>query len=90
MDQYLEIKKSIRESLLQRNLKNPSIRLNAIENIEKLLAKEINDMILNPMKLIEVINKDDLKRLLSKHKNNGRLSDAESSIINEYYNYTKQ
>jgi hypothetical protein len=87
---YTDIKKSIQKSLLERNLKKPSIRLNAIENVEKLLAKEINDMNLNPMKLIEVINKDDLKRLLSKHKNNGRLNAAESSIINEYYNYTKQ
>lgn len=82
---FSEVKKSIREDLLSRDLKNPKIRLNAIESIEMLLQSKINEMHLNPTRFIELIDKDRLKSILSEFKHNKRINDAESSIVNEIY-----
>ncbi len=82
---FSEVKKSIKEDLLSRDLKNPSIRLNAIESIEMLLKLKIQEMLSNPIKLIELLDKNELKNILSELKKNERINDAESSIINEIY-----
>ena len=82
---YKKVKEQIQKDLNQRDLKKPSIRLNALESVEKLIAKEINEMCNNPLRLLEKIDKNEFKQILAQHKNNGRLNDAESSIINEFY-----
>jgi len=82
---FTEIKKSIKEDLLERDLKMPSIRINAIESVEKLLQAKIAEMKANPTKLIEMLDKNVLKNMLAEFKDNGRINDAESSIVNEIY-----
>ncbi|GLB49873.1 hypothetical protein [Neptunitalea lumnitzerae] len=79
------IKESIQKDLLSRNLKNPNIRLNALENIETLLTKKKPDFIKNPEREFKTLDKNEFKKNLSMFKENGRLSSAESSIINEIY-----
>jgi hypothetical protein len=82
---FSEVKKSILDDLLSRDLKNPSIRLNAIDSVETLLKLKIQEMLSNPIKLIELLGKNELKNILSELKKNERINDAESSIINEIY-----
>jgi ribosome-interacting GTPase 1 len=79
------IKDSIRTDLLSRDLKNPNIRLNALERIEILLKKKSLILIENPESELRSIDKNDLKESLSLFKENGKISSAESSIINEIY-----
>ena len=80
-----EVKESIQNDLLSRNLKDPSIRLNAIKSVEKLLEIKIDEINSDPIKLLELLNKNELKNILCQLKNNHRLNGAEESIINEIY-----
>ena len=79
------IKKSIQIDLLSRELKNPSIRMNALERIEFLLKTHYPKFITNPTTEFNAINKVDLKEKLSSLKDNDKISSSESSIINEIY-----
>ena len=80
-----KIKKSIQTDLLSRDLKNPNIRLNALERVEKLLITENPKLIRNPEAEFQTINKNELKENLSVYKKSGKISASESSIINEIY-----
>ena len=80
-----KIKKSIQTDLLSRDLKNPNIRLNALERVEKLLTTENPKLIRNPETEFQTINKNELKKSLSVYKKSGKISASESSIINEIY-----
>lgn len=83
--EWIVIKKAIQISLKKRGLKNPNIRLNALENIEVLLDKNFPEYIMNPKKSFGSIDKKELKMMLSKFKDNGKLNSAESSVINQIY-----
>ena len=83
---WLGIKKSIRESLMTRGLKKPSIRLNALVNIEDILRKHYPEYLQNPSETFGKIEKKLLKEAIAKYKPNGKLNDAESSVINEIKN----
>ena len=83
--EFSQLKQSITIDIQNRNLKNTSIRLNALESVEKLLKLEISEMINDPCKLIRLLEKDQLKKSLSARKSNGNLNGAEESIINEIY-----
>lgn len=82
---FSKVKKSIQDDLLSRGLKNPSIRINAIESVESLLKLKIEEMHSNPTRFLEIVDKNELKNILSELKYNGRINDAESSVINEMY-----
>jgi len=82
---WLEIKKSIRESLMTKGLKKPSIRLNALDNIEDILRKRFPEYLQNPSETFGKTDKKLLKEAIAKYKLNGKLNDAESSVINEIY-----
>ena len=82
---WTEIKKDIQTSLLERGLKKPSIRLNALENIESILKNNFPRFIENPQESFGKKEKNNLKSELAKFKENGRLNSAESSVINEIY-----
>ena len=75
----------IKKSLLNRNLKNPNIRINALDNIEKIIEKFDPEILINPLDKFKSIDKKLLKEQLSKYKKNYKLNSAESSIINEIY-----
>ena len=79
------IKTSIQKDLLSRNLKNPNIRLNALERIEELLKTNYPKLIENPTIEFKLIEKSELKEKLSVFKKSGEISSSESSIINEIY-----
>lgn len=79
------IKKSIQEDLLSRGLKNPNIRLNALNRIEALIKNNYQKFLTNPQIEFNAISKNEFKERLSAYKENGRLSGAENSIINEIY-----
>jgi hypothetical protein len=82
---FSEVKESLQNDLLSRDLKDPSIRLNAIKSVEKLLKIKIEEINSDPIKLLELLNKNELKTALSQFKKNHQLNGAEESIINEIY-----
>lgn len=86
---WTEIKKDIQKSLNERGLKKPSIRLNALENIESILRINFPKFIENPQENFKNIEKNFLKSELAKYKENGCLNSAESSVINEIYYHIK-
>ena len=83
------IKKSIQNDLISRGLKNPNIRLNALERIERLLKVNFPKMIENPTTEFNMIDKKELKQKLSDFKESDKISGAENSIINEIYKRIK-
>ena len=80
---WIEIKKSIVEDLLSRNLKDPNIRLRALENIEAIMKRNFPLYIEKPEELKHVA-KEDFKNMLTEKKGYV-LNGAEKSIINEIY-----
>jgi hypothetical protein len=82
---WSSIKDSIQTDLLSRDLKNPNIRLNALERVEKLLTTKSPALIKNPEVEFRSIDKNELKESLSSFKKSGKISASESSIINEIY-----
>lgn len=82
---WLEIKSLIVEDLNTRGLNNPTIRINALDNLEEILEHHFSDYLQNPQEKFGAIDKQDLKIEIAKHKTNGKLNSAESSVINEIY-----
>lgn len=82
---WINIKNSIQEDLLARNLKRPTNRLNALERVEQLLKSRNPQLIINPQTEFRLIDKNKLKADLSVYKKSGKISASESSIINEIY-----
>jgi hypothetical protein len=82
---WTEIKKDIQKSLIERGLKKPSIRLNALENIESILKNNFPRFIENPQESFGKKERNIVKSELAKFKENGCLNSAESSVINEIY-----
>ena len=80
------IKSEIETNLSGRNLKNPKIRLNALQNIEKLIKQYNPEILNNPLHEFSLIEKQTLKAKLSEYKRNLKLNSAESSIINQINN----
>ena len=72
--------------LSSRKIKDPKIRLRAIENLEEQLRNHFPQIYSNP---IELLNQDqnEFKRRLGQYKPTGSLSGAEQSIINNIYDY---
>ena len=66
-------------------MKDPNIRLNALERIEELLKNNYPKLIENPTIEFKLIDKSELKEKLSDFKKSGKISSSESSIINEIY-----
>lgn len=86
---WINIKSTIKNDLLFRNLKDPKIRLGALENLETLLKKYFYNEYCNPIEFLK-IKKETLKKKLGNYKNNGILNKAEESIINNIYDYLKE
>jgi hypothetical protein len=78
-----EIKKSIVDGLMPRELADPNIRIGALGRVERIMEEYYPLYIKDPNELIW-IDKDTFKREIAERK--GRdLNDAEKSIINEIY-----
>ncbi|GIK61819.1 MAG: hypothetical protein BroJett017_27090 [Ignavibacteriota bacterium] len=86
---WIAIKSALRQDISSRNLKDPKIRLRAIENLEEQLRNHFPQIYSNP---IELLNHDrnEFKRKLGQYKPTGSLSGAEESIINNIYDYLER
>ncbi|HMI01144.1 MAG TPA: hypothetical protein VK541_01605 [Pedobacter sp.] len=80
-----EVKVSIVKDLESRDLKDPTIRIGALNSIDKILVRHIEELRSNPIKFIELFKKDDFKALLATYKSNKKLNGAEESVVNEIY-----
>ncbi|OGU41365.1 MAG: hypothetical protein A3K31_08560 [Ignavibacteria bacterium RIFOXYA12_FULL_35_25] len=80
---WIELKSKVHQLLLSRNLSNPNIRLNALNNLEELFRKHFPDVISDPNVLLRY-DKTNFKELVAKHK---KLNSAESSVINNLYQF---
>jgi hypothetical protein len=78
-----EIKQSIIDDLMSRGLKDPNIRIRALNNIEALMREHFPNWIANPDELKNV-NKDKFKREIF-YKKGKSLNGAENTVINEIY-----
>ena len=82
---WIEIKESISEDLMTRGLSDPNIRLRALDRVELILKKEFPKYLQNPSAEFGKIDKEQFKASIAKYKPKGRLTGAESSVINEIY-----
>ncbi|MDR2147690.1 MAG: hypothetical protein LBE91_14650 [Tannerella sp.] len=80
--EWREIKTSIQDSLNSRGLKNPNIRLNALDNIEALIRKYFPEYLRDTKTFPQ--DKDFFKRVIEGKKGKD-LNGAEHSVINEIY-----
>lgn len=89
MNNWIEIKSDIQNSLMKRNLKNPKIRLNALDKIEAIL-KEKSLKYIDDINEFKEIDKDTFKNDIAKFKDNKKLNGAEKSIVNEIFYRIKE
>ena len=80
-----ELKPLIENDLLSRQLKDPSIRLRALDNIEALLKVHMPEL-LNDILAICNIEKKEFKKLIAHYKGK-ELNGAEKSVINDIYRH---
>ena len=78
-----EIKESIVSDLTSRNLKDPRIRLNALEKIEAIVEQYYSSYFENTDELLQ-IGKESFKQKISEKKGK-ELNSAEKSVINKIY-----
>jgi hypoxanthine-DNA glycosylase len=78
---WREIKDSIRADLLARGLKEPRIRLSALDRLEKLLGDIWPNFLSNPEILLSV-GKEVVSKELARRKEIGSLNSAEKSVLN--------
>ncbi len=81
---WYEIKGSIRADLLARGLKEPRIRLNALDFLEKLLVNLFPEFLNNP-KVALTIGKEALSTELAGLKKTGNLNGAEKSVLTQIF-----
>jgi hypothetical protein len=83
---WITIKSALRQDISSRNIKDPKIRLRAIENLEEQLRNHFPEIYNNPIELLKLDRKE-FKRKLGQYKPTGSLSGAEESIINNIHDY---
>ncbi len=80
---WLSIKQSIIDDLNSRGLKDPLIRIRALNNLESIMKVHYPSFISNPAQLLQ-IDKKEFKNMLALKKGYD-LNGAEESIVNEIY-----
>ena len=80
-----ELKPLIEDDFLSRQLKDPSIRLRALDNIEALLKVHMPEL-LNDILAICNIEKKEFKKQIAHYKGK-ELNGAEKSVINDIYRH---
>ena len=81
-----EIVNSIRAELKSRNLKSVQ-RFNELDELDSLMRRYFPNIVANPTSLLER-DKDEFKKKIARVMNK-KLNDAESSIINNFYQVIK-
>ena len=82
---WVTLKETIRCDLLDRNLKDPKIRLRALDKIERILIEFYPEYITDTEN-ISAVDKNVFKRQIEAKKG-GPLNSAEKSVINDIYRY---
>lgn len=82
---WVTLKETIRCDLLDRNLKDPKIRLRALDKIERILIEFYPEYI-SDTENISAVDKNVFKRQIEAKKG-GPLNSAEKSVINDIYRY---
>lgn len=82
---WVTLKETIRCDLLDRNLKDPKIRLKALDKIERILIEFYPEYI-NDTENISAVDKNVFKRQIEAKKG-APLNSAEKSVINDIYRY---
>lgn len=82
---WVTLKENIRCDLLDRNLKDPKIRLRALDKIERILIEFYPEYITDTEN-ISAVDKNVFKRQIEAKKG-GPLNSAEKSVINDIYRY---
>ena len=80
---WIELKSKVIQSLKERGLSNPNIRINALNNLEQLIKTHFPNIYKNPSSLLQIDRKEFIKRL-SEHK---KLNSAEKSVIKNLYDF---
>lgn len=80
---WIELKSKVIQSLKGRGLSNPNIRINALNNLERLIKTHFPNIYKNPSSLLQIDRKEFIKRL-SEHK---KLNSAEKSVIKNLYDF---
>lgn len=81
---WSEIRDAIHADLLARGLKEPRLRLTALDRIEKLMAGRFPNFLSNPKVLLDV-GKEAVSKELARLKETGRLNGAEESVLNQIF-----
>ena len=81
---WSEIKEAVRADLLARGLKEPRLRLSALDRLDKLLAERFPDCSSNPRLLLDV-GKETVSKELARFKETGNLISAEKSVLNQIF-----
>ncbi|MCH8836830.1 MAG: DNA-deoxyinosine glycosylase [Candidatus Marinimicrobia bacterium] len=87
--EWSEIKDNIRADLLARGLKEPRLRLSALDRLENLLAECYPNFLNNPKVLLNV-GKDAVSKELARVKETGVLNGAEKSVLNDIFTRLKE
>ena len=82
--EWSEVKDAIRADLLARGLKEPRLRLRALDRLEKLLAGCFPNFLSNPKLLLDA-GKDAVSKRLARLKGTEILNGAEKSVLNEVF-----
>ncbi|MBO7283057.1 MAG: hypothetical protein J6U73_06640 [Alistipes sp.] len=82
---WVTLKETIRCDLLDRNLKDPKIRLRALDKIERILIEFYPEYITDTEN-ISAVDKNVFKRQIEAKKG-APLNSAEKSVINDIYRY---
>ncbi len=80
-----EIKKSIIDGLINRNLTQPRRRIGELHNIERSLQENMPEFIDDAQASFGAMDKEEFKERYALLKSSGELNSAEKSIINEIY-----
>jgi len=86
---WVYLNSALKQDIKSRKLKDPTIRLGAIERIDVLMRNHFNNIYRNPIELLN-IEKTKFINNIGSFKPEGALNDAEISIVNNIYEYLKK
>lgn len=86
---WSDLKQAVRQDLESRNLKDPRIRIGALERIDKLLGMVVGT---GGARIDAIVSHDksELVKKLSQVKSTGKLNSAEQSVLNDIYRFIRQ
>ena len=82
--EWHDMKEDIRADLLARGLKEPRLRLAALDSLERLLSGAWPGFLTNPA-VLKSIGKQAVSKEVALLKKTGKLNDAEESVLNEIF-----